>query len=71
MNLLNNLKNNDIELLQKAGLSIENREYTREELKQCESTIENFIMSHSIKNGEINRISNEYAEILDMIIKGE
>lgn len=71
MNLLNNCTTNEIELLEKAGISIENRDYTKEELRKCELSIEEFIMNHSTKNGNIDKLCNQYHNILNILIKGE
>ena len=37
---------------------------TKEELKKCEFEIEEFILSHSSKNGDIDKLHNEYNAIL-------
>lgn len=71
MNLLNKCTTNDIKLLEKAGIYIENKDYSKEELRKYEMSIEEFIMSHSSKNGDINKLSNQYNSVLNAIIKGE
>ena len=63
MNLLNECTKNEIELIEKAGVKIEDKDYTSEELKRCETEITEYIMSHSSKNGDISKLSNEYSEI--------
>lgn len=60
MNLLNECTKNEINLINQAGVKIENKDYTSEELKKCEREITEYIMSHSSKNGDISRLSNEY-----------
>lgn len=70
MNLLNKYTTNEIKLLENIGINIENKEYTKEELRIYESQIEDFIMSHSTKNGDISRLSNQYNSILNTLIKG-
>lgn len=56
--------NNEIELLKKAGVDIENKqEYTNEDKKYIFSQVTDFIMSHSSKNGDIGRLQNEYESI--------
>ncbi|MBQ9298840.1 MAG: hypothetical protein IJ223_07475 [Clostridia bacterium] len=67
MNLLNKCTNNEIELIKQAGVKIENKEYTAEELKRIESNITEFIMNHSTKNGDITRLQNEYQGIYNII----
>lgn len=66
MNLLNECTKNEIELIEKAGFKIEDKDYTSEELKRCETEITEYIMSHSSKNGDISKLSNEYSNIFRM-----
>lgn len=70
MNLLNKCTTNEIKLLENIGINLENKEYTKEELRIYENRIEDFIMSHSTKNGDISRLSNQYNSILNTLIKG-
>ena len=70
MNLLNKCTTKEINLLEKAGVHVENKEYTEEELRIYERNIEEYIMNHSSKNGDIPRLSNEYNGILNILIKG-
>lgn len=67
MNLLNECTKNEIELLKKAGIKVENKDYTPEELKKCESEITEYIMSHSSKNGDISKLSNYYSSIFKIL----
>lgn len=69
MNLLAKCNTNEIKLLQNIGINIENKDYTKEELRIYENKIEDFIMSHSIKNGDISRVTNEYNSILNILIE--
>ena len=69
MNLKKEFKKEEIELLQVAGVNVEDREYSKEELRKCEMDIEEFIMSHSSKNGDISKLSNQYYGILNKLIK--
>ena len=66
MNLLNECTKNEIKLIKKAGVKIEDKDYTSEELKRCETEITEYIMSHSSKNGDISKLSNEYSNIFRM-----
>ena len=68
MNLKKEFKKEEIELLQVAGVNVEDREYSKEELRKCEMDIEEFIMSHSSKNGDISKLSSQYHNILDTFI---
>lgn len=69
MNLKKEFKREEIELLQVAGINVEDREYSKEELRKCEMNIEEFIMSHSSKNGDISKLSNQYNSILNTLIR--
>ena len=64
MNLLNVCTKNEIELIENAGFKVEDKDYTREELRKCETQITEYIMSHSSKNGDIGKLSNEYSSII-------
>lgn len=65
MNLLNKYTTNEIKLLENIGLNVEDKDYLREELRKYEVYIEEYIMSHSSKNGDISRLSNQYNSILN------
>lgn len=69
MNLIKSTTSNERELLSNIGINIENREYTKDELKNMESSIVDFIMNHSTKNNDINKYNNLYNEILDKIYR--
>lgn len=64
MNLLNVCTKNEIELIENAGFKVENKDYTKDELRRCEAQITEYIMSHSSKNGDIGKLSNEYSSII-------
>lgn len=69
MNLINECTTKELKLLKEIGLNIEDKEYSREELRMFESYIEDYIMSHSIKSDEISVLSNKYSNILAMLVK--
>ena len=69
MNLIKQFSKEEIELLNNAGINVEDRDYSKEELRKCELEIEEFIMSHSTKNGDIAKLSNQYDKILNTIYK--
>lgn len=71
MNLLDKCTTNELKLLEKAGINVENREYNSEELRKCEYQIQEYIMNHSTKNNDISRLSNQYSSILNTLIKSE
>ena len=68
MNLQTELTKNEINLLNKIGLNIENKDYNKEELRQYESYIEDYIMNHSSKNQDIQNLIIKYNNILERII---
>lgn len=70
MNLRNRCTTKEIKLLENIGLNVEDKDYTNEELRKYESQIEDFIMSHSTKNGDISKLSNQYNSILNTLVKG-
>ncbi|MBO5005653.1 MAG: hypothetical protein J6D03_10640 [Clostridia bacterium] len=69
MNLKNVLNEEEVKALEDIGLTVENKEYKKDELRQFEVSIEDFIMSHSSKNGDISRLINQYSDILYTLIK--
>lgn len=71
MNLIEKCTANEIKLLSDIGIKIEDRDYTIPELRKYESTIEEFIMSHSTKNGDINKCISQYNGILNTLINVE
>lgn len=69
MNLLKECNENEIKLLQDIGIELEDKEYSNEELRRYEISIEEFIMSHSSKNNDISRVSNQYNSVLNKIVQ--
>ena len=67
MNLLNNCTKREIELIEKAGIILEDKDYNEDELKICGSEIIEYIMSHSTKNGDIDKLRNQYISIFRTI----
>lgn len=67
MNLLNECTNKEIELIRQAGVVVEDKDYTNEELERCETQIVDYIMSHSSKNKEIDKLHNQYSSIFRTI----
>ena len=68
MKLIEKCTTNEISLLSDIGIKLEDKDYTVEELRKYESIIEEFIMNHSTKNGDINKFINQYNSILNTII---
>ena len=69
MNLSKEFTTNEIKLLKNIGINIEDKDYSNEELRKYEISIEEFIMSHSSKNGDIGKYTNQYSSILNKIVK--
>ena len=68
MNLKNNLNEKEINLLRKAGVYVEDRDYNKQELERCAFNIQDYIMSHSLKNGDISKISSKYTCIINKLL---
>lgn len=69
MNLVEKFTIKEIQLLNNIGINIESKNYSTEEIKSYEREIEEFIFSHSSKNGDIAKFSNEYGDILNTIMR--
>jgi uncharacterized membrane-anchored protein len=67
MNLLNKCTKGEIELIEKAGITLMDKDYTEEELKKCGNEIIDYIMAHSTKNGDIDKLRNQYSSIFRTI----
>lgn len=71
MNFKMDLSIKNQKLLQEMDYQIENREYSPEEVKQCELYVTNHIMSLSSKNGDIFKEIIKCNELIDILIKNE
>lgn len=69
MNLLNELSKNEIYLLKNIGINIEDRNYNQDEARLIENNILEDIWRRSSKNGDIQRASEEYSNILAKLKK--
>ncbi len=67
MNLLEKFSQKEIKLIEQAGINIENKNYSNEELYKFQTSIIDYIMSASSKNGEIDRLRNKYDNIFRTI----
>lgn len=68
MNLINKCTDKEIELMKKAGVYVEDKEYTNDELQKVEREITEYIMNHSSKDGSIGKLQNEYQSIFRLLI---
>ena len=67
MGLFNDDK--ELKLLKNAGVEVEkNKEYTMEERKNICMQVSDFIISHSSKNGDIQKLQNDYSSILNKLV---
>lgn len=71
MNLKANLTEKNQELLQGIGYKIENRDYSIEEIKRCESYVENYIMSFSTKNGDMAKETSKFSDLISVLVRNE
>lgn len=67
MNLLNKCSKKDIELMKQAGVVLEDKDYSSEQLERCEQEIIDYIMSHSSKNNKIDKLRDKYSGIFRII----
>ena len=66
MNLKKRLNKKEINLLEQAGVYVEDKEYNKQELERCAFNIQDYIMSHSSK--DINNMSSQYKEIFNTLL---
>lgn len=56
----------EVLLLKNAGVNADcNKEYTKDERKSICMQVSEYIMNHSSKNGDIDRLQNEYMQIFE------
>lgn len=69
MNILSKCTDNEINLIKQAGVIIENKDYTEDELKKFSNQMEEYIMSHSSKNNDIDKLQNDFSRIFRIIYR--
>ncbi len=67
MNLYEVMNDKEKELLRNAGIQIENKEYLQEDFNRMEQQLVEYIMSASFKNGDIDKLRNQYDSIFRTI----
>ncbi len=67
MNILNQCNDKEKVLLKEIGLEIENKEYSTDEVKEVEAKINDYIMSLSIKNGDLQSAVLNYSNLLNKL----
>lgn len=53
--------------MEQAGVVLEDKDYNSEQLERCEQEIIDYIMSHSSKNNEIDKLRDKYSGIFRII----
>ncbi len=67
MNLYEVMNDKEIKLLKNAGIKVEDKDYLQDDFKIIEHQVIDFIMSASTKNGEIDRLRNQYEGIFKIL----
>ena len=67
MNIYRSFSKKELELLNKAGVLIEDKEYINSDLNHFAVQVGDYIMSQSSKNGAISKTIQEYGRILDVL----
>lgn len=67
MNILNQCNDKEKVLLKEIGIEIENKEYSTDEVKEVEAKINDYIMSLSIKNGDLQSAVLNYGNLLNKL----
>ena len=71
MNFKKDLSTRNQGLLENLGIKSEDREYTPEEIIQCENIIASHVMSLSSKNGDLSRETIKFSHLMDILVKNE
>lgn len=71
MNYAKDFSTEQQQLIKNLDICIENREYTSEEIKHDLSTIANYVMSKSSKNGDLLNEMNRYNSVMNILAKNE
>lgn len=67
MNILNQCNDKEKILLKEIGLELENKDYSKDEMKEVELKINDYIMSLSIKNGDLQSAVLNYSNLLNKL----
>ena len=73
MNLGTDLSRENQELLQELGITVENRNYSKDEIKLFLFTndIGDFIFSKSSKNGDMEKALDKFSDILNIFVRNK
>lgn len=67
MNFYEELTSKEINLIKDAGVKIENKKYEKEELTMITNKLTEFIMNHSLKNGDLKTLQNDFNNVFAVI----
>ena len=67
MNLYEVMNDREIKLPENVGIKVEDKDYAQEDFKIIEHQVVDFIMSASTKNGEIDKLRNQYEGIFKIL----
>lgn len=71
MNLETDLSIKNKKLLHDIGYQTENKEYSPEEIKNCEIYIANHLMSQSSKNNDFANETIKFNDLISILVKNE
>lgn len=71
MNFKKDLSTKNQMLLENIGVKSEDREYSPEEILQCENIIASHVMSKSSKNGDLAKETIKFSNLMDILVKHE
>ena len=71
MNFKIDLTQNQQNLLQQIDYPLENKDYSKEDIRQCVNFICNHIMSLSSKNNDLSNELMKYNDLMKFLIKNE
>lgn len=71
MNFKIDLTKKQQKLLEELDTEIEDRIYSKDEIKHCIDKIGTYIMSQSSKNGDLSKALSECSGLIDILMKNE
>ena len=71
MNFKKDLSTKNQSLLIQAGGTVEDRNYTKEEIKENLDIITGHIMSKSSKNGDLNKAIVSYNDLINILVRNQ
>ncbi|MCI8345856.1 MAG: hypothetical protein HFJ42_07950 [Clostridia bacterium] len=71
MNFKIDLTKKQQNILEQLDTVIEDRTYSKDEIKQCIDKIGTYIMSQSSKNGDLSKALSECSGLMDILMENE